>query len=500
MLILFILGTFSLVSSIPLVAYETSTKVGNGREVPDTIEDVNRATGIHTNGDNFGINTKIPGVEGSFAVVAIDDLGGVYIAYRSQWAENSIESESLHVYFAYSHDYGKTWSNSFRIDDNGSSSVFCDSPSITVDRNNGHIYVAWKDNRTGVANVYIDKFIDRGVSFGVDVKIYDWPDDYVPPWLPYTVNIEIGDNGIIHVTWIAYYSSSYTDRDIFFAYSKNGGHSFSTPIIINRMESDAIFAHPWIAIDGKNVLYVAYSKRNSTSSNVYLVKSQNGGSSFGTPVKVNDVSTQKYIGGTQVIVSPDGNIHVVWTDNRAGDGTQYLDIYYATSSDGGLSFGPNIRVNDDLVVSPPDMHPHFTRGAQGTPSIAADSDSMVHIVWEDFRNFVNDTTYCRDIYYASSESGTQFSTNIKVNYVHPDADSVNNADPNIAIDPQDNFFIVYSDAPSGDNNHHSIYFIFVPNMWEQLSETPSPTFGFQLIPMIIAFLVLIFFTRKKFNI
>jgi hypothetical protein len=31
---------------------------------------------------------------------------------------------SLHVYFAYSHDYGKSWSESFRVDDDGSSPEF----------------------------------------------------------------------------------------------------------------------------------------------------------------------------------------------------------------------------------------------------------------------------------------------------------------------------------------------------------------------------------------
>jgi len=410
----------------------------------------------------FGVSTRIPGVEGAFAVIATDNVGGVYVAYQSHWIDNSSDPY-VHVYFAYSHDYGENWSESFRVDDNGSSSVQCDSPSVAVDRYTGHVFVAWKDNRTGVAKAYIDKSVDRGVSFGSDVTVYDWPYDHVATWLPYTVNIEVGDDGKIYVAWIVYYGYDYYNCDIFFARSIDGGQTFNTPINVNPVASETRHSFPWIAIDRENVIYVAYSMANSTFSGVFLAKSQTGGLSFNVPVKINDDSTKRYRGGKNIVVSPDGKIHVAWTDGRAGDGTQYMDIYFAVSLDGGLSFGPNICVNDDLMVIPPDVHPHFTRGVQGSPSIAVDSDSRVHAVWEDFRNFVDDTTYCRDVYYASSEEGAMFSKNLRANSVDSGVESVNCADPNMVIDSQDNLFIVYSDAPSGDNDHHEIYFMFAPS-------------------------------------
>ncbi len=407
----------------------------------------------------FGASTRIPGVDGAFAVVATDNVGGVYVAYQSHWMENSSDPY-LHVYFAYSYDCGKSWSESFRVDDYDSYSIQCDSPSISVDQTTGHIFVAWKDNRTGVGKVYVDRSADRGVSFGADVAVYDWPSDHVAMGLPFTANIE-ADDGKIYLTWIAYYGYSYTDCDILFTKSFDDGQTFNSPTIVSLDEGGARLLHPWIAIGEENAVYVAYSQRNSTFSGVYLARSPNSGSSFQTPTKVNDDSTTRYRGGTQVIVSPDGEIHVTWTDGRAGDGPQYLDIYSATSLNSGESFEPNTRVNDDYVISPPDGV--FTRGAQGTPSVAVDSNSRIHIVWEDFRNFGNETTYCRDVYYASSEDNVQFSENLRANSVHPNAESVNCADPNIAIDSQDNFFIVYSDTPSGDNDHHQIYFIFAPS-------------------------------------
>jgi hypothetical protein len=367
-----------------------------------------------------------------------------------------------HVYFSYSHDYGSTWSYSFRVNDNASSSVVCDSPNIAVDQNTEHIFVTWKDNRTGVAKVYVDKSVDRGVSFGSDIMVYDWPYDLMFTGLPRTASIKVSDNGTVYVAWIQYNGSNLYDCDIYLASSLDGGQTYNTPVSVNPLGFEARHSHPWITVDEENVIYVAYPMRNATYSGVYLTRSQNGGTSFETPVKVNDDSTNRYRGGAQVIKSRDDKIHVVWTDGRAGDGAEYLDIYYATSLDGGSSFSSNVRVNDDSVITPPASHPHFTRGPQGSPSIAVDNDSRVHLVWEDFRNFVNETAYCRDVYYASSGEGVVFTKNLRANPVNSSLESIDCADPTMVIDSNDNLFMVYSDVLSNESVKHRIYFMSTP--------------------------------------
>jgi hypothetical protein len=408
----------------------------------------------------FGVSTQIPGADGGFAAIATDDLGGVYVTYGSH-----IESSGRyfdHVHFAYSHDYGSTWSTSFRVNDNSSWFVVCDTPSIAVDPTTGHVYVAWKDNRTGVAKVYVDKSTDRGITFGSDSLVYDWPYDEVFLGLPRTVNVEVGYDGRVCVAWILYDGSNLYDSEIYFASSADGGQTFSSPTQVSPVGVVARHYHPWIAVTDTNVIYVAYPMRNGSHSGVYLARSQTGGISFETPVKVTDDSTTRYKGGVQVITSPDGALHMVWTDGRGGDGTQYLDIYYANSMDNGSSFSLNVPVNDDTVMLPPTSHPHFTVGVQGSASIVSDNMSRVHVVWEDFRNYVNATTYCRDVYYASSDGGSVFTKNIRVNSVNSSREFIDCADPILAIDTQNNLLMAYSDAPSDDHPYHKIYFMAAP--------------------------------------
>lgn len=65
-----------------------------------------------------------------------------------------------------------------------------------------------------------------------------------------------------------------------------------------------------------------------------------------------------------------GYTHVAWFDGR--DGPMNFNIYYSRSTDGGLTFSPNIRLNDSINEPEP----------QSVPSICVDDSGIVYAVWE----------------------------------------------------------------------------------------------------------------------
>jgi hypothetical protein len=74
------------------------------------------------------------------------------------------------------------------------------------------------------------------------------------------------------------------------------------------------------------------------------------------------------------------------------------DVYYASSSDEGRTFGPNIRVSDRMAdrsigVWSNNVHSHYSVG------IASANDG-VYIAWQDSRNG-NNITNSEDVYFAS---------------------------------------------------------------------------------------------------
>ncbi|UCC93012.1 MAG: hypothetical protein JSW25_10205, partial [Thermoplasmata archaeon] len=82
-----------------------------------------------------------------------------------------------------------------------------------------------------------------------------------------------------------------------------------------------------------------------------------------------------------------GRVHVTWQDNRAGR----FNVMYSRSDNGGMSFGPSIRVNE------PRPSIDFM-----SPSIDVDGDGNPFIVWHDPRNSI---TTGLDIYMARSYDG-----------------------------------------------------------------------------------------------
>jgi hypothetical protein len=86
------------------------------------------------------------------------------------------------------------------------------------------------------------------------------------------------------------------------------------------------------------------------------------------------------------IASSGDTVHLVWTDNRDGASNE---IYYKQSTDGGLNWGSEIRISNNIYSS-------------RMPSISV-SGSVVIIVWSDKRDGIYDNNY--EIYCKHSNDG-----------------------------------------------------------------------------------------------
>jgi hypothetical protein len=98
-----------------------------------------------------------------------------------------------------------------------------------------------------------------------------------------------------------------------------------------------------------NIYLLCSVERNSNPDplDVMFARSTDGGVTFSLPVKINDdAGTSAYQWFGTMSVAPNGRIDVIWLDTRDNPGTVLSALYYSNSFDGGLTWSPNERLSD----------------------------------------------------------------------------------------------------------------------------------------------------------
>jgi hypothetical protein len=242
---------------------------------------------------------------------------------------------------------------------------------------------------------------DASTTFGNTTDMQD------KEWL--TVDkTNASSRGNVYATWTDF---TQTGSFIAFARSRNGGASFEAPIVLSPRDgtSQVQGSVPVVAPNGD--LYVGFFDVHSAINGIGIVKSTDGGSTFSAEKRaavVLGVGTMTGCGGVRtnsfpsVTVDGSGTIHIVYAAWPASLADR-SDIFYVRSTDGGNTFSPAVRLNDDATTS-----------TQIFPSITASSDGKLGVKWCDRRNdALNDEL--SDIYMTiSTDGGATFGKNFRV--------------------------------------------------------------------------------------
>jgi hypothetical protein len=278
-----------------------------------------------------------------------------YIDYRTS-------PDSGVIVVAHSTDGGKSWSTpvkAFDGYDNDDKPI--DRPWIVVDNSgtasDGTIYITTKpvfwdplpnhpymkystdggiswskiaavDGGEYVDNVLVQPMVSPAVSAdGSFLAAYpSWPSVLSP--VKFTL-ASSKDKGATYTRTTIYVPKSGSKGDTL---SKLGHHLAANPLDANNMIVAAIDSH-----NGDN--------------DIYSTVSTDGGLNWTAPIRINDDPIGNGVWQDLVWAnySDNGKCVISWRDRRNGDSSGYekgSDIYFAVSTDGGKSFGKNIRISD----------------------------------------------------------------------------------------------------------------------------------------------------------
>src|SRR2546428_1743146 len=258
--------------------------------------------------------------------------------------------------------------------------------------------------------------------WGPSVQI-DVPPVYRASFAGPPASLAAGTDGVAYLAFAGWSGNTGGD-DIYFTKSSDGGRPWSTPLRVNDDIGNVAQAQPRVALDPANNVYIAWTDTRGGTNDIYFSKSINGGASFSANVRVNDITTNSQSEPSLAVdpVNPH-LVHLVWTDTRTP--IMGPDIYYANSTNGGLSFNPSMRLNDDAGGA-----------EQSTPAIAVAPNRNVYVVWRDPRG-------SPEVYYTRSlDLGATWSLNT---YVNGDAGNVDQRTPTIAVDAAGTVYVAWAD-------------------------------------------------------
>lgn len=309
-------------------------------------------------GWELGTLTSSYGVWGDPCVI-VDTAGHYYFFHLSNppspgvWIDRIVCQKST--------DAGQTWSNGTYIGLNGTKAQ--DKEWATVDRQNNNIYVTWTQfDEYGSLNpmdstlILFSRSTDGGQTWIDPLRLSEVGGDCIDSDNTVEGAVPaVGPNGEIYVSWagplgIVFDSSTdqgntWLDNDIFVS-ALPGGWDFDIPGI-SRCNGFPVTVCDTGNSPYSGTIYINWSdQRNGTDdTDIWLIKSNDGGISWGEPIRVNDDLPGKHQFFTWMTIDQtNGYLYFVFYDRRNYDDDR-TDVYMAVSKDGGETF-INFRISE----------------------------------------------------------------------------------------------------------------------------------------------------------
>ncbi len=205
---------------------------------------------------------------------------------------SSRPQDSSRILFSRSTDRGTSWSTPLRISEKGGNCIDSDSTdegAVPAVGPNGEVYISW----SGPLGIVFDKSMDGGVTFGADRFVTSQPGGwdfnvagiYRANGLPVTTCDASNSRyrGTVYINW-SDQRNGLNNTDVFLIKSTDGGSTWSS---VRRVNDDLTTTHQfftWMTIDQTTgfLYFVFYDRRNSigTSTDVFVARSTDGGDTF----------------------------------------------------------------------------------------------------------------------------------------------------------------------------------------------------------------------------
>ena len=292
--------------------------------------------------------------------IAADTNGNLFLTWQdNRSADSDIYLQKLDAAGT------KQWSADVRANsDQGTSGQ--SSPAIAIDTE-GDIVVVWEDRRSGILDIYAQKFDPAGNRlWPADVRVNTDRDGFSQFASQSKPDVTVDPNNIIIVVWQDY---RLVNPDIYAQkLDTTGSKIWATDMLVNDSTDQAQY-DPTVGVDGVGNAVVAW--RDSRGGwDIYAQSLDSLGSRrWPLDVRVNSDVGSAEQSDPAIGVAASGTAVIVWHDLR----TKVAVYAQSLASDGTKRWVGDVQVNSNTMSA-----------QQWVPSLALDSAGNAIIAWDDY--------------------------------------------------------------------------------------------------------------------
>ena len=253
------------------------------------------------------------------------------------------------------------------------------STNSDLSSSGSNLHAVWQDTRDGNGEIFYKRSTNEGLTWESDIQLTNLVSSKSLPSISAS-----GSN--IHIVW---QDNRNSNAEIYYKRSTDGGSNWDADVRLTNnpaVSQDAVTKAEGTAV---NVIW-----RDTRSGNyeIFYKRSTDNGNTWSADTMLTNHTTG--LASSISLTSTGSNLHVAWSDSRNSDD---YEIYYKRSTNGGISWGTDTRLTNELRISE-------------TPEITSNSNE-VHVVWTDLR----DSNINSEVYYKrSTDNGNTWSADTRL--------------------------------------------------------------------------------------
>jgi len=233
-----------------------------------------------------------------------------------------------------SEDGGRSWESAVAVDRAATGFI----PSLALDGEGG-VYVAWNDERTGAHTIWFNASRDYGASWGAqDVRLDGGEGRATRSANALEAQLAAAPGGRVYALW----QDKLTGQALpYFRLSEDGGQTWGEERVLS--DDEGRFAWPpLLSADGAGRVYVVWSGQKEGDRGLYVAASSDGGRTWPEEnLRIDGRAHPRLLRLRSITNDAHGGVWVAWREEREGG----ADVFLNRSEDGGLTWGEPVRIS-----------------------------------------------------------------------------------------------------------------------------------------------------------